>query len=430
MKKVAGIVLGVIAAIIVAAISIYYIRDYQAKRQLVHKHSTSFLILSIDELLIDNIVPLLRTASNDTLNTGRAKSQFLKDVWHTGLAIPAKLLLFSLPKDPGIFYSIHQIKDIEDWSRFVNNYSESGPPQQSTDSNTFRRLHRYIQVATKGDRVVFRFGATDADWTDEAYALLDPSENLVALTQLESYRHVAKKGHMTYWQSDGQLAVTAELADQKLTIDGHGRLGKKIQSGPYSVRKMNSEKTAIAFWSRLPIQATPIIEATIARFADGLTTGLFQTPPNYVDLLVSKELVLQRDSIVTYEYDDDFNPIETTTVQTLEVPRIESLWKGGADLDKQLPDQFFYTLHRYREADAVMLTTQEGSPQPLHYEQNPYMFMLRLNMVNWPANWMTAALRRLQRARFMATLSAIPNGDDAVTIGGEIVSDESLLSLF
>ncbi|KGE12997.1 hypothetical protein [Sphingobacterium deserti] len=430
MRKAAIIVGSSIAAIVIAAIVFYYVRDYRAKRQLVHKDSESFLMLSVDDLFIDNISELIRSTSKDTLKTDSTKLPSLGDFMHSGLAIPADLLLFSIPQHRETFYSIHKIKDREDWGQLLTKYSQGNSSPHNTEKMRFHQLHQYVQAAENGTHVLFRFGATDASWNKEEMILLEQSGDLIPLAEIDSYQKLKHKDHVTYWQSNGRLSATAKLSGKKLAIDGHWTTRTKVQTAPYMVRKMDSEDMALMLWSRLPLQDIPAIYKTIARFSGQDADGLRGDPPNYLDLLIRRQLVEQQDSIISYEYDEDFNSMETNVLQTVNVPLIESLWQGKTDLAQQLPDKFFYKLYKHQQADALMLTTKKSVEHNISYQESPYIFMLCLRMVNWPDNWLIAPFNTMQQAGVEATLRATAVGENGIKIAGEISANEPLLSLF
>ncbi len=418
MKKAIGIVLSILAAICVAAMVFYYVRAYRAEQQYVHSNSAAILAVAVDDLLVDNLRSLVSARSQKQSTKDSTTIAFLRDIWQAGVDIPARIYLYSLAEDPHTFYSVQKINDQAQWHIFLRKYT---PDMEAPEEGIAIQLTKNIAMLRSGDRILFRFSLKDSSSSSFTAEALQQDDNWIKIRQLNAVKKLPKLDHVSYWTLNNKISLRAHIHHDNTEILGSWQVDKVLPQGRHEVRTFTQDNVALLFWSQLPISSMPSVPQTLSKFSSAINDTAYDKP-RYMDLLICQQTVSQQDTIITYDYDENFNSIEKSTIQDIQVPLIESVWQSDSAFAQQLPDKMFYKLHKYQRDKVIILSTQDHLANAPTFEKNrdAYLFMLRLNFANWPESWSFGPFKFLQMRQVKAIVSAIAENTHQMEIKGKI----------
>lgn len=423
MKKITGIVLGVFAVAFVAAILFLYLRKQQARDQLVHTRSAALLTIHVDDLLLDNFWTLISASSADTSASESPSKTVWKQLWQAGLELPAQIIFFSLPEDPYTYYSLQKINDAKKWASVGWRQDDDSPGMQTDPKIRHFHSGKYISGVDNGSDVLFRIGYAEGQGPDDLEEMLSKTSDWKSIKDMSSFATQHSAEHINYYNTDGVFSLHAYITNTATTINGQW---KKEQQGssPLLQREINSDNAAFMLWSNLPLREMPLLSDLLKRFFPDQGSTIIDMAPGYFDILVSKEQVRQQDTIVSYDYDENFNSVEKKELQDKHVPLMEIAWKAGNGPTEALPNKMFYHWYRHQQDELLILSTRQESKKTGRMRPAKELLQLAVEMENWPEQWNVPFFEKLQRQQVKALIHAKPETDGLIKIKGEISYNE------
>ncbi|GHE32824.1 hypothetical protein [Sphingobacterium griseoflavum] len=419
MGRLVKIVLGVFGAIIAVGIAIYCSRDYRSKRQLVHRDSVSILAIALDDLFIDNIYSIFSDKLIPHKRSDSTSSALMKNIWNAGLAIPAHMFFFNLPEDPTTYYSLQSVKDHARWDKFLARHAMQ---QHTGEGRGFAKINQFISVFTVEEHVLIQVSPQDSINRKWRAADLTQEKNWLPIRQLHPQQKLPELDHISFWKVNEELSLHAHLSRTKATIFGKWPLHEKLPVGKNRVRVFTETDAPVAFWSRYPLMVLPSLRHSLANLLNLNVENLQSHKLPYLDLLVHKSTVQQQDTIISYDYDEDFQSVETTHIQSIEVPHIASFWQIDDTLARSLPQNMFYKLYKYPQAGGTLLSTLDHAVKRPAFEEIPNgnVLMLQLDFNTWPTSWSFNHLNTLKRWQVQVNVKAKTADSNSLQIEGEV----------
>lgn len=425
MKKILGIVLGIFAATIVAAILFYQIRKNKSMDQYVYKDSKSILAVAVDDLLIDHIGEFLRTRKDDSTATAKTKPSVWKDLWNAGVHIPAHIFLINLSDEPQAFYSMLTISNPDAWKRFLLRYAaDSASVEDRYGEGLPIKINAYISVWSVDKQLYIRVSnETEAAEKPFPAAIADKS-NWIIIDETPAFDPALLKSHLSYWTSDNNLQLRATVGENRTQIAGMWKPAHSANSSA-GLRSLALDSSALVFRSALPTLNAQIAQTILNRFSEQENTNLIADDIDYIDVQVHNKLVVQEDSIISYDYDENFNTVEKIAVQQTNVPLIESVWKGTSALHKQLPEKLFYIFNRAAQDSLVLLSTATSpSASNLSFTPSDTVVQVDVDFTQWPSTWALGPFKTLQNQSVKLKTEMTRDSSAYIKISGHIIYPE------
>lgn len=417
MKKAIAVVLSILAATGVAAMVFYYIRAYRAEQQYVHRNSAAILALAVDDLLIDNLGSVVSARSDKKSGKDSTTTVFLQHILQAGLDIPARIYFYSLAEDPSTFYTLQKINDRAKWRNFLRKYTLGmEAPQEGAKT----QLTKNIALLKSGDRLLFRLSLKDSLSSSFSAEALQQDDNWLQIRQLNAMKKLPKLDHLSYWTLDKTISLQAHIHQEKTVVQGTWQTEKILPKGIQEARAIRQDDVALLFYSQLPISSTPYIAEVLSKFSDVVAEDLANEQPRYMDLLIRQQTVFQQDTIITYDYDENFNSVETHAIQHVEVPLIESVWQGDGAFAQQLPNKMFYNFNKHVVGRHILLSTGTNSLKDLKFEKKNALLTLMMDFNHWPNAWLIEPLKTLQQKGLKLSLKGTSKGERIMQIDGEL----------
>lgn len=415
MKRTLWIFVMVLVIAAGTIIALYLFRKNRALDQYVHSKSQAIVSVALDDLLLDNFDQLFRSRTQDTFGD---KSPLLdvKNWWKAGISIPAQLHFFSLSNDPFTFFTIQRIDNIGKWEAFLNKYANDSV-HAIDDAPELRLAHFPLLMTTLYNEhyALFRIGLSKPDSVEEMKVIWSEEKDWVYVRNLPFHSTKKTNAHLTYRDIDGTSQLFADIAENRISLSGHWQLTTEIPTDNMQVRKPKEHTNLfLSFWSMLPLAQTPVITNFLSAVSGIEETKLIDNSYGYTDLFIGNNMIMQQDTIVVYDYDEDFNSIERKEIQEISVPLIESVWKGNEQLVFSLPNKLFYKLSKTYTDSLILLSTDgrvEFSPT---FETTSSPFYLLVDFKNIPGSWNGSIVRSLQQRDAKIEIST--SSSDRITL--------------
>ena len=404
MKKWLWILAGILLFLGIGGLVGYFFRQQQAEQQLVAPTSETLLTIAIDDLLLDNLDQLFARTKHSPQDTSNVFQ--LRDCWDAGLGIPAKVYFFSLVEQPGKFYSLQRLRDAHKWQAFWASHAPASTK---------------IKALADEEHVLFRFSLKADEELADMEQLLAEKAKWIKVADLNRGKS-SKKAHLHYQQLTGDLDLFADIADQEITLSGNWKLAQEaakldsilIRESPYD------DATFLSFWNTLPLALTPGLSKALAQFSAVDSELLQANSHNYLDLFIGQKSTMQQDTILSYDYDEDFNTVEKQEIQQNEVPQLQSAWKGSAQLPSLLPTTLFYQLHPFNFADLTVLSTSTTKPASPKWILADSPLQLSIAFEQLPESWTGGILRTLQQKKVKLSLNGNIMNKNTLHIQGKV----------
>lgn len=397
MKRTSWILMLIL--VILAAISIFFLisRQRRAASQSVHPDCKAILSISIAKIAMDNWQQLFSGQ-----NAGEADSSTnlltIKNLWNSGLSIPSQAHFFSMDESPFIFYSIFRIRDAQKWASFLAEYAQdSTVVMNDSPSTSFVRLTPHMDAIYDQNSVLLRITWHKQTDIIQLKNIWSDMDYWIPVKDIEILKDEHPIDHIRYRQVDGSLILSAKIFDGHSEIHGNWQLKNPVDK-PLSRRKTDMDKLFLSFWNTLPLAEIPLFTDFLSTYTnDIIADSLSASCDGYMDMFISSETSTQHDTIIVYDYDENFNSIEKKEIQEIHVPMMESVWKGNQQLATLLPDKLYYTWNKTVTDSVVLLSTATPIEfQPI-FSPTSSPFRLSIDCNHMPNSWSGTLSRSLKQ---------------------------------
>lgn len=387
MKIFKKIILTLVGLIAVIAVSLYLwmkIRADDSEKLLVYYETPALVKVDIDRIL-------LRIGLNALGNPGvywkqgehgvKDEGRKLSD-WH----LPAHLYLFRLPKDTTTWYSYVKIKEknrdkllavlLEKLKLDSSALIQHDQQWEIDASHTHRLIVKgndtevllslSLDSVNKSERI-------DVLWSLRS-KLLQPVKNLSYYNEVD-----AAKADVFFYNSVNKDKVALDFKNGAIAIDMTLAPTLVALSSNPKARPL-AEKNLFTFYCNGDIR--PFLQSYRSILADYNipVDTLMKYYGGYLDMQMKDGHVQQQDTVVTYTYDENFEPIPKMELQTQNVPNVAFVFKASPHLLSYLPERMFFKFNTYHQDDFIMITTEEAAvKQEFKLQEKPNALFFSYN---------------------------------------------------
>lgn len=367
LKKTVLIVLALIVGLIVGIVIYLQVRNYDSKNQLVSKNSSAILQISVDDIVFDVIKNNIIYPSTG-LDKKSTRLSILEN-WKIGVDIPSKLFFFSLDNELGKFYSYQKVSDECKLIHTIINKFDLDSTSLSRDGDRWiiqgfgdklvfigNQDHVLISLSASGDNQV-----TNAlgIWDNRNSTFCKVSDLIADRKGDITYTNLVDKDHYRLDFERGSIKGEAKVYSPDFGSSPNNTV-RNMASNAILNAYVNIDMASMASRYAVFFDKIPVVK-----------DFLMKSYGNYADVEWKKGEVLQKDTIITYEYDDNFESIEKETIVEEAIPNLTFTLSGNNDSFTQLPDQFFYKLSKRIEGEYMVLSTDIKDVQALVLVSTP-----------------------------------------------------------
>lgn len=362
--------LGLIAFIAIGLYLFLKVRDHQSKRSLVHQESTSVVKISVDKILTD-------IAWNSLMNPGYYSRKDTSDKSSSerfqrtdiGISIPANIYFFALNGNESTWYTWIDVNDQFKLKDIITTRLGADSIALNEDGENWWMTSKDGRLSFYGDsnQVLVSFSFDKKGTMDEAVEIWrQRALHLVSISTLTDFNFENSKSDIQ-WQQRGSETV-GEMSFSSGTIVSDLILAQNLLRLPKQakVRKL-PESNVLSLYCQADLR--PLFE----KYKDHLqhynipVDTLKRYYGGYLDVQWRPTDVVQSDSVITYDYDDDFNRIEKRELHSEEVPNLSLTFKASPHLGAYLPEKLFYKFYKTVNGDQIGLSTDLNAENESSY---------------------------------------------------------------
>ncbi len=381
----------IILLLLVFFMAYLQLRQYNSYRTPIHNQAKAIIKINVDgiykTLALDFIThPFYYLKKGEE---GKA-SKSEKD---NGIEIPANIFLYNVStKSAGTFFCSLPITDIAVFKRFIiEKLHISSFKKINDDIAVGTSIDQKLTIAYTTDNMAIAYSIKKEDVFDILTDILS-HKSVLATSDIKIKKLKQANDHIDYLSNndvgsmnfkDGKISLSAEF-----TSDSFLPIGEKITHRSFPAESI------LKMWLNAPIDKQ--IENTVFKIKNYTfqTDSLLKNYKGYLDIELLNT-VTQTDSVITYDYNDDFEKVEKLGAVKVEVPEItislkskpEALLNHLKNKNTIKPDNTvnkdlfpLYTIYSSKNADYLHFSTKKGDTRNSIQENSNYFFFLEINL--------------------------------------------------
>lgn len=322
MKRILLIVTGLLLLIVTATWAYWAYRQYRSYQTPIPAEASSIIRIGVDVLTVDLAWNALWNRDYYHENQPDKPTGFDRETWsHTGIAVPANIFLYQLNRSEQdataeVYFGSLPLTDSSEFSRWLSEQPTLRVEQDSLGTFVYSE---YVLAEYDANRVFFALSPKKI-----ASALPGIRKSVHALMTSNTRSTVSEGRFPGIRKSSGHVAV---MGEHPTTIEfKNGRIVFSV------IHALGNPSTAEAVKPQFPDSNTASL--WIAGIPYSLANKTFEIGPYTLhgDSLLKydqgnlimewKGSVTQQDTIIGYDYDEDFNMLERKEVVEKPVPEI------------------------------------------------------------------------------------------------------------
>ncbi len=363
------------------------IRQYNSYKNTIHKQANAIIKINTDKIIRSLTVDFL-TNPKDWLKPKKKELPKIKN----GINIPANIFIYNVSHK--LYDTFFCTLELSDSLLFKNFISKKLGIQsfKKINSSTVIGVTKSgkITVAYTADVMAIAFSAKKEKVTDILMEILN-GKNMLSDTDQRIGKLKESNDHITYIQNhsygglnftDGEVLLNASIASPAGFI-----AAEAVQHSQFP------KESSIKMWMGAnfkPNGKSPIFNINEYTFHLDSLLGYYK---GYTEAVLVGS-VTQQDSVITYEYNDDFEKVEKKTVASKQVPGMYFSFKSDATaLSNYLQNQEaiqpnglinknlfpLYTLHASVDSDYLQVSTAKVSSLSTKKEHSDFFFFLSVD---------------------------------------------------
>lgn len=375
IKRILLVIIGLIAILAISLFGFKYYRSLKSDEIKIPKNSYSVIRIKIDNLAIDlfkNSISNYSEYYSRKKDSTRVFNQ--KNILDLGVKIPADLYLFSLSDTSTTWYSILDIsneKNIDDFLKNKLDLKDSIFEESNTSQRIF--VKKSLGAMLGNGKIIISFGP-------------DPQFNLM--------KELIGSNQSDWILAKSMVAGISKISDSKVSYSDQMKNWAKVD---FKKGRINMEAYIKSQLFKFPTTANEIEDQNnqVLSFAFNSDLSLllkdrqdqleklklsvdsvYKYVGNFVSIRLDDGYVMETDTIITYDYDDNFNMVEKKEIQKIEVPDLAFNIMASPHLVGYLPDKMFYKFSKEYKQGMINLFTGTKKDHDLNLKPSDYVLSM------------------------------------------------------
>ncbi|MGB4774983.1 MAG: hypothetical protein WBP45_07425 [Daejeonella sp.] len=385
-----------LAALIIVVLLVFFmvylqLRDYNSYKNRIHKQANTIIKINVDGIYKTLAIDFITNPSYYLKKEKGGKGSEVKK--GNGIKMPANIFLFNVnTKSASTFFCSLPLTDTAAFKQFIS---------QKLNISSFIKINNSAFLGTSKD------GKLTIAYTSNNMSIaysVNKEEVLDILTDLLNHKNILTKdddkikrlkqttNHIDYLSSTN--AGFINFKDGEITLNAEFACPDSLMITNKNTHRIFSKDATLKMW----------LNAGINKFVNHRTFNLnnyaLQTDSllkNYTGYVDAEWIntVTQTDSVITYNYTDDFEKVEKLNLKEVQVPELSISLKGNANGlfnylkneniiqdDHRINKEFFplYSVYASKNGDHFWLSTKKYSIDHTSRENSNYFFFLEMNL--------------------------------------------------
>ena len=315
MKKFFKIIAVIILSLLIFFVGIFKYRQYRANQVLIPRNATSVLKVSTDEILRSLAANMIANPRFYLKSDDQPKPTVVQNKLASGLRIPASLYLFTMEnQSTNAIFTRFDVKSKNNFETFIQQTLKFKILKQQNGMSFASSSLGNVVICYNTEAAAIVFSGEIKNFDSILINLLK-QENFLKLSKSKFNTLKASSHHIAY--SDTKNRFNIDFITGAFNFDAEFSTEAVVPAAEPKHRIFNKESTA-SFWLNADF---PTTENKTYRFKNAIIErdSLLKYYKGYLDFEWTNS-TSQTDSIITYEYNDDFEKVEKITLQKKEVP--------------------------------------------------------------------------------------------------------------
>lgn len=357
IKKTLIFILGLIAILAISFFVFKYYRASKAADIKIPENSFSVIQLDVDDLIVEMFQNSISNysdyygAKRDTISKEKKS-----DLWNIGVHIPAKLYMFSLSDTSYQYFGILEVSNSNKIKSFLQNQLRINPDSivQNLEKGQEYYSSKELKVLLNAEKLVFSIGGKEDLESLKSLIQADQSKWVLANNFGAELKEV-QGADLSYVDRNKNWA-SVDFKDGKFDLKGYIKSSLfGFPAKPVQVSKSDDYVLHLSLNSDLSLILKEK-EAALEKFKLPIDS-LHKYIGNYAAVELLDKEVMESDTIITYDYDDNFEMIEKKEVNQVEVPALAFQVKASPHLLGYLPEKMFYKFSKNYSDGFIHLST-------------------------------------------------------------------------
>lgn len=420
MKKVV-IGLGLILLVLfLTGLGMFYFRQKQSYRQDIPQNITSLTRINVDGILKSIVWNAIINPAYYIKISNQKKGKGKRSL-NIGLKIPANLFFYTVKNKPNTtcFTSL-SIDDSVAFKRFthqildIKNYQVYAPDKRIRWAKS---KNGKVNIAYLKDKLAISFSPTSENTLEILIDVLH-QKNTQKVKESPLFNQLNNEEEHIIYTSDSSILI-ANFNRGELDLEGSIRSSMLIGKKKLKPKKF-ADNSLVKLW--LAADIAPFIKKNRQFFDQHHVPAdtLLRYYGSYLDFEWKNQQVIQKDTIITYDYNDDFERVEKRTIQEARVPEIYLALEASPHLANYIPKQVYYKFQSGTTADRLYFGTGASFKDDHVNSLSRHFFYLFVNAEKLFSNEQFPQLKRYTAAMKSFTMKGGAEEDSLINLEGKL----------
>jgi len=315
MKKFLKITAAIVLLLLICYFGFFKYRQIQANNVSVPVSTSALLKINVDELYKTIAVSYIKHPNQYSGADKKGIKEKIDDL-NTGLKIPANIYIYSLNgKAKTTFFSTFEIADTLAFNRFIQ--KKSSLPLIKKDSNFFQSKDSTFFILFNKTTVAFAYTPQKEQVKTTLVEILN-RKNMIKVGESRFKQLVNLSDHISF-QNTGNFSKI-NFTDGKISFSNEFINQMIVPAAKPQHRLLNPEST-VSMWLNGKFKSDLIKKNQTVSPSLLSKDSFFRFYKDYVDFEWTNTIT-QVDTVVGYEYNDDFERVEKKLFQNRKIPSI------------------------------------------------------------------------------------------------------------
>lgn len=421
MKKIFKISAAIVVLLLISVYGYLQFRAYRSYQDSIHQEANLIFKVNLDGIFESMSADFISNPAY-YLKTDKGEENSRR-----GISLPANIFVYTLKsKSSGTYFCTLAVTDSTALRQYLKRVFKLKAFQKTADGNmSALSADQKLTVLYNSKRLAMAYSFKKEAVATVLKELLE-KKNMMSGAEPELTALKATDGHLTWNLNDYSGSIN--FKDGAVEVDGTFPIADIAIPGQTGYLDNFTKNATLKVWLNAGIRKFFAHQEFNFRDFHFQADSLLKSYRDYTALELGKSIT-QKDSVITYEYNDDFEKVAQTTLKEVAVPHIRLTFSANtADLLKylrkqqvistsgQLNNKLFplYQVFSFEQNQAWQLSTLENERFSGGFKPAPYFFFAEADVNRLKSQQqfplLNPYLSALSYAKFTATKIDIQKG--------------------